>query len=136
MNAVFADTSFFVAYLNARDEYHAEAKGWIRTHAGGFITTPWVILEVANFFSGSKAREDVGHFLSALLRDRRFEVLSADAQDLESGLSLYTSRPDKRWSLTDCISFNVLTALKLRRVLTSDHHFEQAGFETLLKAKS
>lgn len=42
---------------------------------------------------------------------------------------LYSQRPDKGWSLTDCISFVVM----IDRGLTGDHHFEQAGFLALLR---
>jgi predicted nucleic acid-binding protein len=51
----------------------------------------------------------------------------------ERGLSLYSRRPDKDWSLTDCISFVVMEEHGLRDVLTADHHFQQAGFTILLK---
>jgi predicted nucleic acid-binding protein len=42
-------------------------------------------------------------------------------------------RPDKWWSLTDCISFIVMQQEGLTEALTTDHHFEQAGFKILLK---
>jgi len=50
-----------------------------------------------------------------------------------AGLDLYASRPDKEWSLTDCISFAVMQDLGLNDALTGDHHFTQAGFTILLK---
>jgi hypothetical protein len=47
-------------------------------------------------------------------------------------MELCTSRRDKDWSLTDCISFVVMNAEGIGEALTADHHFEQAGFEALL----
>lgn len=41
------------------------------------------------------------------------------------------SRADKAWSLTDCISFSVMTERRLSDALTADHHFEQAGFRAV-----
>lgn len=38
---------------------------------------------------------------------------------------------DKDFSLTDCTSFVVMKELGLTRALTTDHHFSQAGFETV-----
>jgi predicted nucleic acid-binding protein len=46
---------------------------------------------------------------------------------------LYHLRPDKQWSLTDCISFLVMSEEGITEALTADHHFEQAGFVALLK---
>ena len=48
------------------------------------------------------------------------------------GLALYDARPDKEWSLTDCISFVVMTDEGLTEALTGDGHFTQAGFKALL----
>ncbi len=36
---------------------------------------------------------------------------------------------DKEFSFTDCTSFVVMKELRIRRALTTDHHFRQAGFE-------
>jgi uncharacterized protein len=46
---------------------------------------------------------------------------------------LFNHRPDKDWSLTDCVSFVVMDDMGLREALSPDHHFEQAGFAILLK---
>ena len=46
---------------------------------------------------------------------------------------LFAERPDKDWSLTDCISFVVMQEQGICEALTADHHFEQAGFVALLK---
>jgi predicted nucleic acid-binding protein len=52
---------------------------------------------------------------------------------LDEGISLFESRPDKRWGLTDCISFEVMTVQGAVDALSADHHFEQAGFRALLR---
>lgn len=49
------------------------------------------------------------------------------------GVDLFEQRPDKEWSLVDCISFGVMQDEKLTEALTGDRHFEQAGFVALLK---
>jgi hypothetical protein len=49
-----------------------------------------------------------------------------------AGVELYATRPDKEWSLTDCISFVVMEREGLTDALTGDRHFEQAGFKVLL----
>jgi predicted nucleic acid-binding protein len=52
---------------------------------------------------------------------------------LARGIQFYRERPDKEWSLTDCISFVVMAEKGLSEALTGDRHFEQAGFKPLLK---
>ena len=54
------------------------------------------------------------------------------AELFDRGCELYTSRSDKEWSLTDCISFVVMKERGLTDALTPDRHFEQAGFKVLL----
>jgi len=55
------------------------------------------------------------------------------AHDLwQRGADLYLHRPDKEWSLTDCVSFIVMEERGLTEALAADHHFEQAGFTALL----
>ena len=46
---------------------------------------------------------------------------------------LYQDRPDKEWGLIDCVSFVVMGARGITDALTSDEHFEQAGFKALLR---
>jgi uncharacterized protein len=52
---------------------------------------------------------------------------------LNRGLVRMSTRPDKDWSLTDCISFVVMEDEGIKEVLMADRHFEQAGFIALLK---
>ena len=61
------------------------------------------------------------------------KIVAPDQALLDRGLALYRARPDKDWSLTDCISFVVMEREKIAEALTADHHFEQAGFLALLK---
>lgn len=61
------------------------------------------------------------------------EIVSATSDLFRRGTDFFSARPDKEWSLTDCISFVVMNERGITDDLTSDHHFEQAGFQILLK---
>ena len=61
------------------------------------------------------------------------EVVPETTDLFKEGLKLYSSRPDKGWSLTDCLSFVVMKERGILDALTSDHHFNQAGFHALLR---
>ena len=68
--------------------------------------------------------------------DPRTTVFPASQDLFDAGVSLYSRRQDKDWSLTDCISFAVMQQQGLTDALTADHHFEQAGFTLLMKSPS
>ena len=133
MKAVFADTSFYVAVLSPRDTYHASAASIAHTIQGRVITTEYVLLEVATFFSAVTHRTTFLELLRVLENDPATTLLPCSADLWQRGLTLFAERMDKDWSLTDCISFVVMQDLELREALTTDHHFEQAGFVALLK---
>ena len=70
--------------------------------------------------------------LKDLVQDEETTVLTASQELFDKAVALFAARPDKEWSLTDCTSFTVMGEQGLTEVLTSDHHFRQAGFVTLL----
>ena len=47
-------------------------------------------------------------------------------------MDLFRNRPDKAWSLADCVSFILMGDQHLTDAWTCDHHFVQAGFRALL----
>ena len=69
----------------------------------------------------------------AIINDASFHIVPASTELLTRGIQFYRERPDKEWSLTDCISFVVMAEKGLSEALTGDRHFEQAGFKPLLK---
>jgi hypothetical protein len=78
-------------------------------------------------------RADAAALIDDIGKDKRFTVVPQSRRLFEQGLDLYRSRADKEWSLTDCIFFVVMTEHGLTDALSSDHHFEQAGFRALLR---
>ena len=72
-------------------------------------------------------------FLQSVRADPLFEVVGYEPAVYQAGFELFIARPDKAWSLTDCISFAVTAERQLSAALTADHHFEQAGFHAVFK---
>ena len=133
MNQAFGDTSFFVALISLRDVHHDLADSLGKEYRGQIVTNHWVLVEVANFFAGSQRRSTAMQFIDSLLNEPLMKIDPATAESFRAGWELYSNRADKSWSLTDCISMNTMCVRGLRQALSSDHHFEQAGFEILLK---
>lgn len=132
MKAVFADTSFFVAFLCERDRKHILARELMARLEQPIVTTKWILLELGNLLSRGNDRSVFTSFVSALFSTETVAVLGVDDAAFERGLRLFIDRPDKNWSLTDCISFATMAELGLADALTADHHFEQAGFHALM----
>ena len=132
MSEVFADSFYFIALLNRNDQHHALAIDSVSTLRSRLVTTHWVLIEVADAFSAVAVRQRAARFVQDTLAGTTTTIVSDAESWFQQGMKLYAARPDKSWSLTDCISFAVMEARGIREALTGDHHFEQAGFVPLL----
>ncbi|MGH7944640.1 MAG: type II toxin-antitoxin system VapC family toxin [Opitutaceae bacterium] len=132
MTTVFADTFFFLAILNARDAAHHGSIVASRATRARWVTTAWVLTEVADAMALPGNRAVFLKFLRTLESNSNVTINPASDALYRRGLEFYASRPDKEWSLTDCISFVVMLDHGITEALTGDHHFTQAGFVALL----
>lgn len=133
MTPVFADTSFWVAVINPTDQLHANAREARRRLTGShFITSELVLVEVLNYFASLRSRPLALATVRDVVEDQNIEVVPHTRDSLLAGLALYEARPDKGYSLTDCVSMLAMRERGVSEVLTHDHHFEQEGFTILL----
>lgn len=133
MNPVFADTFYFLALLHVDDAAHASALRLSQTRTDPLLTTVWVLTEVADALAMPGMREGFPRLLAALRADPACTIVLPTQSLFDQGVRLYEERPDKDWSLTDCISFVVMREYGATQALTGDRHFEQAGFTILVK---
>jgi len=98
------------------------------------ITTEDVLVELLNFFSeyGEKARRGAVTQTEGILNGSNIEVAPQSHEAFIAGLTLYKARPDKGYSLTDCISMPTMREHSITDILTHDDHFRQEGFTVLL----
>lgn len=134
---VFIDTAGWIALVSPRDDFHSQAReAYARLKKALRITTDVVLVEIGDTLRKPPLRPLAITLIKEIRLAERLglaEVIHVDRELLEQGFALFQSRPDKEWSLTDCISFAVMQKRGIWRALTTDHHFEQAGFERLLK---
>ena len=133
MKAVFADAFYFVALLNRADQHHSKAIAAARDLRSNLVTTEWVLAEVADALAASASRRLAASFIRDLSQDPKVKIIPATTDLFQRGLQLYEQRPDKQWSLTDCISFVTMQDESLADALTGDEHFGQVGFKALLR---
>lgn len=90
-------------------------------------------MQYADALCSQRQRGTAVAFIDSLRLDAQFEIIPYDTAVYQAGYDLFAARPDKDWSLTDCISFAVMARLGLTDALTGDRHFEQAGFRAVFK---
>ena len=135
--AVFADTSYWIARNNRRDQWHQSALDAFDRLGPNerIVTTDEVLTEFLTGMSkgGAHYRQRTAAAVRAIYDDPNVEVIDQSRQTFFDGLDLYARRPDKEYSLQDCVSMNVMERMGIDDALTNDRHFEQEGFRALMR---
>jgi predicted nucleic acid-binding protein len=135
MRRIFADTLYWVAITHRKDQWHQAALKINRTIAGShLVTTDEVLVEVLAAFceAGPILRQRAAALVRRLLQRPTVTVYPQSRDTFLTGLALYEARPDKGYSLTDCISMATMRREGIAEILTHDNHFAQEGFAVLL----
>jgi predicted nucleic acid-binding protein len=135
MRRIFADTLYWVAITHRKDQWHQAARNASRALSGcHLVTTHEVLTEDLNAFceAGRSLRQEAVDLVRDLAGDPVVTVHPQSAETFLSGLALYEARPDKGYSLTDCISMETMRQEGITEILTHDNHFTQEGFAVLI----
>jgi predicted nucleic acid-binding protein len=136
MRKVFVDTSAWIALLNEDDIWHEKAHEvrleLIRQNYH-LVTSNFILLELADALCSVLSRQNTVEFICDLKLVKYLTIISLNDELFFAGITLYESRRDKDWGLTDCISFVIMQQEGITEALTTDKHFEQAGFIRLIK---
>ena len=130
---IFLDTGYLLALFDPADELRSRAIAWSLTLRESCLLTEYIIWECVNAFSHPADRSTAHLLVDYLRSEPGYEIVSASPGLFAAGLLLHKERPDKAWSLTDCISFHIMRERDIQRALAFDAHFEQAGFVVLLR---
>ena len=132
--SLFIDTAYLIALVNKDDKHHLPAisiSKVISSEKINLVSTELVLIEAANFLAKSEFRKQFPFFVKKARENMLIEKLNEN--DISFAWSMYEKMFDKQWSLIDCYSFVVMKKYDIKQALTTDKHFEQAGFERLLK---
>ena len=136
MRVVFADTGYWVALLNPHDDLHDKAQRISKViHPAHIVTTEMVLTELLNDFSdrGERFRKAAVDLIRKLYQHPNATIIPQTSVQFQAALNLYEQRPDKEWSQTDCVSFQIMGEQLISEALAYDKHFVQAGFTALLR---
>lgn len=137
-NKVFIDTSGWAELFIATESYHQQAKEWFtktRKQNIELVTSNYVVAELVALLNSPLRvpRYQLFQYVDAVKTASYVDIIYIDTARETAAWSLLKSRSDKTWSLVDATSFIIMQQLGLQEALTTDHHFEQAGFVRLLK---
>jgi uncharacterized protein len=126
------DTSGLLCFHDSSEPRHTEAVALFTT-ALQRLTHNYVLAEFVPLAERRRLpRKPVLDFLSNVQRDPAVQVVYVDEPLHDEAMNLLERRLDKTWSLCDAVSFVLMQSRGIFEALTTDHHFEQAGFVRLL----
>lgn len=128
-----------MCHLDAAQPQHADAStliGVALAEGRRLVTSSYILVELVGLLTSRRrvTRPTLTTSVETIRTWPHATVVHVDAALDEAAWSLLKSRPDKDWTLTDCASFEIMRRRGIREALTTDHHFEQAGFIRLLRA--
>lgn len=133
---IFVDTAYTIALSSPKDLFHPQAVQFaqkLRANKIKLVTTRAVMLEIGNALSKLQYRHASVQLLDALEADPNVGIVPLTETLFFQAMNLYRNRMDKEWGLVDCISFVVMEERGITAALTTDLHFQQAGFQVLLR---
>ena len=136
MNEVFLDTAYAIALSVEADAHHARAielAEQLELQQTKLVTTRAVLLEIGNAMARQRYRRAAVQLLDAIQHDPQVECVPLNDDLYQQAFELFRNRTDKEWGMIDCASFVVMQQRGLTDALTTDEHFEQAGFRALLR---
>ena len=131
-HAAFVDTGYLLALERRTDENHRRALGHWRSLRGRrlprLVTTTYVFDEVVMYLNSRGLHDSAVKTGRRLLGSPSVELAGVDDALFRAAFDLLGRRADKRYSLTDCVSFLLMRERGISVALAFDRHFEQEGF--------
>jgi len=132
---VLVDSSGLYTLADRRDPLRAAAErcvaGLLKSHVG-LVLTDYIIDEACTLAKARGGGYGALRLLEIIEQSKAFRMLWIGEERFESAKSFFRKHSDHGYSFTDCTSFVVMRELRIRDVMTTDRHFAEAGFRTLL----
>ena len=134
---VFVDAWAWLGISNRRDPWHDAAyRGYL---ALSIRETPLVTTNAVLYEVYENSRRRFGHaapmaisaVIARALADGQLTLIYVDGDLEQEAWALYQRFADQDLSLTDCLSFAVMSRLGIGTAFTGDRHFLLLGFEII-----
>ena len=133
LETLFVDTSFFVARFNRQDTHYLSAHQFLRRVRDTqalflFITTDYIFDETITTLLYQTQNHAITAECGKSILTSKIRLEYVSPQLFQNSWQFYVDHPDKLWSFTDCVSFLFMEFMGLKKALTFDHNFHQAGY--------
>ena len=128
---VFVDSGGWIAYFSRRDDHHDEAERMIRAaveRSLPLLTTNLVIAETHRLLLFRAGVAAAARMLDVLERTPHLSTRFATAADHTGARRWIAGKEGRKITLTDAVSFAVMTEVKSRGFIGFDGDFDAAGF--------
>lgn len=134
---LFVDTSGWFPLADPEDPAHAEVARKLREavrQGRRLVTTNLVVAETHALLLRRIHRTAALAFLREVRREPQLVVASTPEHEQRAQREWLERYADQNFSLTDAVSFSVMTERGIRDALALDRHFAVAGFSLLPSA--
>jgi hypothetical protein len=129
---LLADTSALIALFLPDERNHRRAADVGRRRPEpDFVLTELILGELATRLRVLAGARRAVEIANDVLRSSRYQLVFTDRELLNGGLTKMARFADKRLSLTDCVSFDLIEKLGLPAAFTFDRDFRDCGYETV-----
>lgn len=129
---LLADTSALLALFLPDESNHERAANFGRRRPESrFVLTELILGELATRLRVRAGADRAVDVARDVLNSSRYQLVFADPELLNGGLAKMARYSDKRLSLTDCVSFELMEKLGLPAAFTFDRDFRDCGYETV-----
>lgn len=128
MKTVFVDTSGFYACLDSTDVFYSQAfAAFERAEKENWtlVTTNYVVHETWALVQRRLGWEAVETFITDLLP--RCQIIFVDTELHQAAANRCQQTRERRFSLTDAVSLELMARRKLTEAIVQDEHFARAN---------
>lgn len=131
MRQIFVDTSGWYDLVFPGAPLHIAIAKLVRTPESRFVTSTYVLDELVALMLARGNHATAARAGTYIRSAREVRVEHPDAAEEARAWRLFLDRPDKGYSLTDCLSFVIMRRLRISEAIATDEHFRQEGFTVL-----
>ena len=126
------DTGALLAIASSRDQYHEQAvaiESRFRRAGGRWVGTTLVLSELHGHLLRRLDPGAARRVLTAVVADPAFDWRDASMDLMQGAMDRWIVRfADQRFSLTDAVTFEMMSREKISRAFAFDSDFQTAGF--------